>query len=157
MELTKTDTETSAQKCKPKNIFSSKIVSRIFCCSKIIEIDAVPIKTNYFQRYAPYNISLRTSKKIIRAPTQSLPVTGMAKFRKSQKMKDTLSAKNLNLRRRSLAAAEQKRIEAKQEIEAKQIMSQILDGQRPGKVTYKIDRSRSQPILRIKHYLVYYL
>ena len=130
---------------KKSKFSSSKMLSRLFCCSKIIEVDAVPISNGYFKRFAPRNMTLRSSKR------NHVTVTGMAKFRQSQKMRRSLHA----TRRASLAEIEMNKIQKIQQDEANEIMNKILDGKRAGTVTYRIDRSRSQPVLRIKNYLVY--
>jgi len=127
---------------KEKTIFSifskSKFFTRFCCCSKIIEVEAMPISNCYFKRFAPSNITLRGSKRAV-------SVTGIAKFRQSKKMKRSLH----ETRRASMAEDEMRKIQRLQQDEANQIMLQILDGKRAGTVTYKINRSRSQPILRI--------
>ena len=144
---------------KSKSVSRSKLLSKICCCTKIYEVDAVQISSGYFKRYASSNISIRRSVRSVRQSVRSIQqvtkekadtLTGMAKFRNSQKLKHAEVVRE-NIRKK-LAAEEEKQAEKK---EVEKIMNKILEGRRPGSVTYKIDRSRSQPILRIKNYMVY--
>ena len=144
---------------KNRSLSRTKFLSKICCCTKIYEMDAVQISSGYFKRYASSNVSVRRSVRSVRKSVRSVQqaakektdtLTGMAKFRNSQKLKHADTIRE-NLRRK-LAEEEQKQAEKK---EVEKIMNKILEGRRPGSVTYKIDRSRSQPILRIKNYMVY--
>ena len=155
---TKSQTSMTVQK-KTKSVSRSKLLSKICCCTKIYEVDAVQISSGYFKRYASSNVSIRRSVRSVRQSVRSIQqvtkeksdtLTGMAKFRNSQKLKHAEAVRE-NLRKK-LAEEEEKQAEKK---EVEKIMNKILEGRRPGSVTYKIDRSRSQPILRIKNYMVY--
>ena len=135
----------NSQKSKNLATKTKKALSKLCCCHETYELEVIPMSTTYFKRYDPRNISIRNSvrKSLKKFDQKEKKVTGMAKFVKSKDQIETLR-KN-----------EENQVKKNEEAEAERIVKSILDGQRPGTLKYKIDRSQSQPVLRVKNYFVY--
>lgn len=123
-------------------------LSKVCCCHKNYEIEVIPICTTHFKRYDPRNISIRKSVRKSLQKFDTKQKTGMAKFVKTKP--STLPSKQESVAK--LRTEEQKR---KEDEAAERVVKSILDGQRPGTLKYKIDRSQSQPVLRVKNYFIY--
>lgn len=125
-----------------------KFLSKVCCCHKNYEIEVIPISTTYFKRYDPRNISIRKSVRKSLKKFDSKQTTGMAKFVKPKAPSVPSKQESVS----KLRTEEQKR---KEDEEAERVVKSILDGKRPGTLKYKIDRSQSQPVLRVKNYFIY--
>ena len=129
-----------------------QLLSKLCCCHEIYEIEVIPISTTYFKRYDPRNISIRKSVRKSIKKFDERQKTGMAKFVKPKPTENTeKTAENIE----KLREQEIKQIKQKEDEEAERVMKSILDGKRPGTLKYKIDRSQSQPVLRVKNYFIY--
>ena len=60
---TKSQTSMTVQK-KPKSVSRSKLLSKICCCTKIYEVDAVQISSGYFKSYVVSLGSKKAQSKI---------------------------------------------------------------------------------------------